>query len=66
VCGQKSTSGIPGPLTTFLLFKDLFIYLFILGWRDGSAGKSTGCSSEGPEFKYQQPTRWLTTTHNEI
>ena len=21
------------------------------GWRDGSAGKSTDCSSEGPEFK---------------
>jgi hypothetical protein len=26
-----------------------------LGWRDGSAGKSTDCSSEGPEFKSQQP-----------
>jgi hypothetical protein len=25
------------------------------GWRDGSAVKSTGCSSEGPEFKFQQP-----------
>jgi hypothetical protein len=25
------------------------------GWRDGSAGKSTDCSSEGPEFKSQQP-----------
>jgi hypothetical protein len=21
------------------------------GWRDGSAGKSTDCSSKGPEFK---------------
>jgi hypothetical protein len=21
------------------------------GWRDGSVGKSTDCSSEGPEFK---------------
>jgi hypothetical protein len=37
------------------------------GWRDGSAGKSTDCSSEGPEFKSQQPHGgWLTTTHNEI
>jgi hypothetical protein len=25
------------------------------GWRDGSAVKSTDCSSRGPEFKSQQP-----------
>jgi hypothetical protein len=25
------------------------------GWRDGSVAKSTDCSSEGPEFKSQQP-----------
>ena len=25
------------------------------GWRDGSAVNSTDCSSEGPEFKSQQP-----------
>jgi hypothetical protein len=25
------------------------------GWRDGSAGKSTDCSSKGPEFKSQHP-----------
>jgi hypothetical protein len=25
------------------------------GWRDGSAVKSTGCSSRGPEFNSQQP-----------
>jgi hypothetical protein len=25
------------------------------GWRDGSEVKSTDCSSEGPEFKFQQP-----------
>jgi hypothetical protein len=25
------------------------------GWRDGSAVKSADCSSEGHEFKYQQP-----------
>jgi len=25
------------------------------GWGDGSAVKSTGCSSRGPEFKSQQP-----------
>ena len=24
-------------------------------WRDGSAVKSTDCSSEGPEFKSQKP-----------
>jgi hypothetical protein len=25
------------------------------GWRDGSVVKSANCSSEGPEFKSQQP-----------
>jgi hypothetical protein len=25
------------------------------GWRDGSAVKSTDCSSRGPELKSQQP-----------
>jgi hypothetical protein len=25
------------------------------GWPDGSSGKSTDCSSKGPEFKSQQP-----------
>jgi hypothetical protein len=25
------------------------------GWQDGSVGKSTDCSSEGPEFKSKQP-----------
>jgi hypothetical protein len=30
---------------------------YFTGWQDGSAGKSTDCSSEGPEFK---------STHNEI
>jgi hypothetical protein len=25
------------------------------GWRDGSAVKSTGCSSRGSEFNSQQP-----------
>jgi hypothetical protein len=25
-----------------------------LGWRDDSVGKSTDCSSEGPQFKSQQ------------
>jgi hypothetical protein len=25
------------------------------GWRDGSVGKNTNCSSEGPKFKSQQP-----------
>jgi hypothetical protein len=46
--------------------KCLQLFLFILkitrikkkklwGWRDGSAVKSTDCSSKGPEFKFQQP-----------
>jgi hypothetical protein len=39
-----------------LLKKWFILYLrsYILGWRDGSGGKSTDCSSEGPEFKSQQ------------
>jgi hypothetical protein len=27
----------------------------LMGWRGGSVGKSTDCSSKGPEFKSQQP-----------
>jgi hypothetical protein len=27
----------------------------LLGWRDGSAVKSTDCSSRGPDFNSQQP-----------
>jgi hypothetical protein len=27
----------------------------VMGWRDGSAVKSTDCSSEHPEFKSQGP-----------
>jgi hypothetical protein len=30
-------------------------YLVKQDWRDGSVVKSTDCSSEGPEFKSQQP-----------
>ena len=29
--------------------------LKFLGWRNGSAVKNTDSSSEGPEFKFQQP-----------
>jgi hypothetical protein len=32
-----------------------FIRRLFGGWGDGSADKSTDCSSEGPEFKSQQP-----------
>jgi hypothetical protein len=28
--------------------------IYIGGWREGSAIKSTGCSSRGPEFNSQQ------------
>jgi len=27
----------------------------MLGWKDGSVVKSTGCSCRGPEFNSQQP-----------
>jgi hypothetical protein len=29
--------------------------IIIIDWQDGSVGKSTDCSSKGPEFKSQQP-----------
>jgi restriction endonuclease len=37
-----------------------------LGWRDGSMVKSTDCSSEGPEFKSQQPHGGSQPISNEI
>jgi hypothetical protein len=52
----------PGyPLWVFSISKKKKRYFFSfsryrkLGWRDGSAIKSTDCSSKGPEFKSQQP-----------
>jgi hypothetical protein len=43
----------------FVLFSHLsgtkVKYGKVKGWRDGSVDKSTDCSSEGPEFKSQQP-----------
>ena len=33
------------------------------GWRDGSAVKSTVCSSRGPEFNSQQPYSGLQPSH---
>jgi hypothetical protein len=35
--------------------KDNIKLIKIGGWRDGSAVKSTNCSSKGPEFKSQKP-----------
>jgi hypothetical protein len=37
------------------MFKRLFKKDNIMGWRDGSAVRSTDCSSRGPEFNSQQP-----------
>jgi hypothetical protein len=34
---------------------NLLLKTFKKGWRDGSAVKSTDCSSRGPEFNSQQP-----------
>jgi hypothetical protein len=39
----------------FVCFKNFLMKSIGKGWRDGSAVKSTDCSSEGPEFKFQQP-----------
>jgi hypothetical protein len=35
--------------------EDFSSILVIQGWRDGSVGRSTDCSSKGPKFKSQQP-----------
>ena len=35
--------------------QNILIFKTIKGWWDGSAVKSTDCSSKGPEFKSQQP-----------
>jgi hypothetical protein len=37
-----------------------------VGWRDGSAVKSTDCSSGGPEFNPQDPTWRLKIIYKEI
>jgi hypothetical protein len=34
--------------------KNYFLKLQLKGWRDGSAVKSTDCSSRGSEFNFQQ------------
>jgi hypothetical protein len=39
----------------FVFFVCLFVLTYIWGWSDGSAVKSTNCSSKGPEFNSQQP-----------
>jgi hypothetical protein len=39
----------------FCLFFCFFQDRVSLGWRDGSAVKSTDCSSKGPEFNSHQP-----------
>jgi hypothetical protein len=37
------------------MYSYVIIIIYDGGWRDGSADKSTDCSSKGPEFKSQQP-----------
>ena len=54
--------------TSSFFFPPMFLSVKMtqLDWRDDSADKSSDCSSEGPEFKSQQPHGgWLTTTRNE-
>jgi hypothetical protein len=47
-------------------YKDRRIKEKFRGWRDGSAVKSTDCSSRGPEFNSQQPHGGSQTICNEI
>ena len=39
----------------YIKIHDLFKNLVDKGWKDGSAVKSTDCSSRGPEFNSQEP-----------
>ena len=39
----------------FSLDNDVLLRYEFEGWRDDSAVKSTGCSSRGPKFNFQQP-----------
>jgi hypothetical protein len=48
-CRQNTHTQKIKNLKTFILKSPL------MGWRDGSAVKSTNCSFEGPEFKSQHP-----------
>jgi hypothetical protein len=48
--GESEDSHLTGPVNLF----SKTIEENFPGWLDGSAGKSTNCSSEGPEFKSQQ------------
>jgi hypothetical protein len=49
-------TGQPSPIGEFQATERLCLKRNTRGgWRDGSLVKSTDCSSEGPEFKSQQP-----------
>jgi hypothetical protein len=52
--GDKTSCDLISSLSLFCFSQDLRRVKF-RGWRDGSAGKSTDCSSKGPEFKSQKP-----------
>jgi hypothetical protein len=48
--------GVPGTeLRSSIRLGARAIFTKKLSWRDGSAVKSTDCSSRGPEFNSQQP-----------
>jgi hypothetical protein len=49
---RKSIRSLSSPQE---IINEVFTLRKFMGWRDGSTVKSTGCSSEGPEFKSQQP-----------
>jgi hypothetical protein len=50
-----SFSSLVSPASCSQSSPPLFQFRKGLGWRDGSAFKSTDFSSKGPEFKTQQP-----------
>jgi hypothetical protein len=50
ILSQQKTKSTEGKQN-----KQITTKISFSGWQDGSAGKSTDCSSKGPEFKSQQP-----------
>jgi hypothetical protein len=54
---KNYTGNMLSPKFFGIPFNIPLLEMTVLGWRDGSAVKSTDCSSKAPEFNPQQPHR---------
>ena len=54
-CAEAGTQTTARIFRVQPLQKSLQLEKLTMSWRDGSAVKSTDCSSRGPEFKFQKP-----------